>query len=104
MPRSGSRPCGNWATNRPPTPTCSPPCGGAWTTAGTGSNAGGGVSSGRSTKPRLAASVGGLHLAWLDDRVASQTGNTVALYAKKWNGSAFVDDTALKTWNGSAYV
>jgi parallel beta-helix repeat protein len=68
--------------------------GSAWAPAGAGSNTGGGVSNnaGRSTRPRLAASSAGLHLVWLDDRVASQTGNTVALYAKKWTGSAFLEE------------
>src|SRR6185503_5528842 len=68
--------------------------GGAWSAAGTGANTGGGVSNnaGKSAKPKLASSAGGLHLAWIDDRVANQTGNTLALYGKKWNGSAFIEE------------
>lgn len=66
----------------------------AWVEAGAGSASGGGISAtgGEATQPQLAAGGGVLHLAWLDNRIASMTGNTTVLYAKRWNGSAFVEE------------
>ena len=46
---------------------------------------------GSATQPRLAASGGKLYLLWADDRIQNLTGNTIALYVKQWNGTAFVE-------------
>jgi Ca2+-binding RTX toxin-like protein len=48
-------------------------------------------SRGAATQPQLAAAGGKLQLMWLDDRIASKTGNTVALYTRSWNGTRFVE-------------
>jgi Ca2+-binding RTX toxin-like protein len=68
---------------------------GGWQAAGIGANAGGGVSNsnGRATGPRLAAG-NALQLIWIDDRIAGLDGNTSALYARRWNGTAFVEELA----------
>ena len=65
----------------------------SWMPAGPGAAAGGGVSNtkGSATEPRLAASGGKLYLLWADDRIQNLTGNTIALYVKQWNGTAFVE-------------
>ncbi len=67
--------------------------GSAWVDAGAGSRSGGGVSqTGGASAPRLASGGGALQLLWTNDRVSSLTGNTVNLYARRWNGSAFVEE------------
>ncbi len=55
---------------------------------------GGGVSNttGMASDPQLASNDGQLYLLWLDNRIASPTSNSVALYVKQWDGSAFVED------------
>ena len=67
--------------------------GGAWAPAGVGAGSGGGVSASRgpATQPSLAANGGQLCLAWIDNEFPSAPTNTAALYAKYWNGSAFVE-------------
>jgi Ca2+-binding RTX toxin-like protein len=66
---------------------------GGWQAAGIGANAAGGVSqsNGNATAPRLAAG-DALHLAWTDDRVAGLDGNTTSIYARRWNGTSFVEE------------
>lgn len=66
----------------------------AWTPAGTGANSGGGVSQtgGDATHPTLASGGGQLHLLWTDDRIASRDGVELALYARQWDGSAFIEE------------
>ena len=68
--------------------------GAAWVPAGTGAAGGGGVSqaAGECSWPRLAAAGGRLHLLWVEDRLANQTGNSRVLYAKRWDGAQFVAD------------
>ncbi len=65
-----------------------------WVNAGDGARSAGGVSAtrGSATRPQLAANGGRLHLVWLDDRRRNSTGNTLALYAKRWNGDSFVEE------------
>ncbi len=65
----------------------------SWMPAGLGAASGGGVSNtqGSATEPRLASSGGKLYLLWADDRIQNLTGNTIALYVKQWNGTAFVE-------------
>ncbi|HEY7118485.1 MAG TPA: NosD domain-containing protein, partial [Tepidisphaeraceae bacterium] len=64
-----------------------------WVSAGTGSNSGAGVSNthGGSTAPRLASGGGQMYLVWVNDRTISITGNTIALYARRWNGTSFAE-------------
>ena len=66
----------------------------AWVPAGLRAASDGGVSDtgGSATQPTLASGGGVLELVWLDDRVASFTGNTTVLYARRWNGAAFVEE------------
>ncbi|HEV3341825.1 MAG TPA: right-handed parallel beta-helix repeat-containing protein, partial [Pirellulales bacterium] len=64
--------------------------GGVWSPANPG--AGVSTSQGAATQPKLAAAGGNLYLLWADDRIQNLTGNTIALYVKKWNGSAFVEE------------
>src|SRR5205823_2721632 len=68
--------------------------GAAWVPAGNGAANGGGISNthGSATQPKLASAGGQLFLLWADDRIQNLTGNTIALYVKKWNGSAFVEE------------
>ena len=68
--------------------------GSAWVAAGANATTGGGVSnSGDSaTQPRLAAGGGQLQLAWKSDRITGQTGLTSDIYARRWNGTSFVED------------
>ncbi|HMC10336.1 MAG TPA: hypothetical protein VKH44_03565, partial [Pirellulaceae bacterium] len=70
--------------------------GAAWIAAGTGATSGGGISNthGAATRSQLAVGGGKLRLLWTDDRVANLTGNTIALYAKAWNGTAFAEELA----------
>ena len=64
---------------------------GAWTDAGAGSAALGGVSSttGRAFTPQLTSGGGVLRLVWADDSVQERPDNTVAFYVKQWDGAAF---------------
>lgn len=64
-----------------------------WQAAGVGANVASGVSrsNGSATAPRLAAG-NSLHLAWTDDRVAGLDGNSTAIYARRWNGTGFVEE------------
>jgi autotransporter-associated beta strand protein/parallel beta-helix repeat protein len=66
--------------------------GGAWAPAGAGAG-GGGVSASRgpATQPVLSSNGGQLCLAWIDNEFPSAPVNAAALYAKYWNGSAFVE-------------
>ena len=66
----------------------------SWLPAGTGAANGGGVShtQGSATRPQLASGGGKLELLWTDDRTANFSGNTTAIYAKIWNGSAFAEE------------
>jgi len=63
-----------------------------WQAAGVGADTDGGASdsAGQASQPRLAANGGGLHLLWADDTVQSRAGQTAAMYAKVWSGTAFV--------------
>ena len=67
-----------------------------WTEAGSGTATGTGLSGtiGAATQPKLSGDATALHLVWLDDRLGNATGNIIDLYAKKWNGSAFVEELA----------
>lgn len=66
----------------------------SWSPAGNGAASGSGVSStkGLATQPRLAAGGGKLELLWTEERTANFTGNGTALYAKRWNGTDFVEE------------
>ena len=71
-----------------------PPClAAARRLAGAGAGSGGGISASRgpATQPTLSANGGQLYLAWIDNEFPSAPTNTAALYAKYWNGSAFVE-------------
>ncbi len=66
----------------------------AWAAAGTSADSGGGVSNteGMASDPKLASNDGQLYLLWLDNLISNPTSNSVAVYVKQWNGSAFVED------------
>ncbi len=68
--------------------------GGVWAEAGANSRSAGGLSStgGSATRPQLASNGGSLHLLWLDDQFAAERGNSTAIFAKRWNGSSFVEE------------
>jgi uncharacterized repeat protein (TIGR01451 family) len=68
--------------------------GSAWVPAGDGAASAGGVSNtlGSATQPKLTSAAGRLYLLWADDRIQSLTGNTISLYAKKWDGTQFVEE------------
>lgn len=68
--------------------------GSAWVDAGSGARSPGGISAagGVSTLPKLAGNGSRLYLVWLSNRIANGTGNSVALYAKLWNGSRFTEE------------
>lgn len=70
--------------------------GAAFTPAGTGATAGAGVSgtSGVAVAPKLASGGGRLHLVWSDDSPLRREGGGASLFAKRWNGSAFVEEIA----------
>ncbi|HEV3343905.1 MAG TPA: right-handed parallel beta-helix repeat-containing protein, partial [Pirellulales bacterium] len=63
---------------------------GAWTPANQGASISN--SQGAATQPKVAAADGSVYLLWADDRIQNLSGNTIALYVKKWNGSAFVEE------------
>jgi Ca2+-binding RTX toxin-like protein len=67
--------------------------GAAWTKAGAGAASGLGLSNtnGTASRPRLAAGGGTLHLAWVEELLASGIGTQSTIYAKRWNGTAFVE-------------
>lgn len=44
------------------------------------------------TLPRLAVGGGRMHLLWIEDRLANHTGNTLAIYARVWQGNAFASE------------
>jgi len=54
----------------------------------------GGVSNtqGQASLPQLASGGGAVHLLWSDDTLQSRTEERVALYARTWSGSAFVEE------------
>ena len=45
-----------------------------------------------SSVPKLASNDGQLYLLWLDNLISSPTSNSVAVYVKQWDGSAFAED------------
>ncbi|MEX0642950.1 MAG: right-handed parallel beta-helix repeat-containing protein, partial [Pirellulales bacterium] len=64
-----------------------------WSSAGSGSASGGGVSqTGEASSPELASGGGVLHLAWRDDLAARGAGQGTAIYDKRWDGVNFVEE------------
>ncbi|HYV35524.1 MAG TPA: right-handed parallel beta-helix repeat-containing protein, partial [Gemmataceae bacterium] len=65
----------------------------AWQPAGAGAASGGGISTsaGPATQPALSSGGGQLWLAWIDNEFPTAPANAATLYAKRWNGSAFVE-------------
>ncbi len=67
---------------------------GQWLEAGDGARSSGGVSNtrGSATAPKLAANGDQVSLVWQDDRRAAGTGNSTALYFKRWKVNQFVEE------------
>jgi hypothetical protein len=65
----------------------------AWHPANSGAPVDGGFtgSPGADTQPKLAAGGSQLELIWVDDRIQSLTGDTIVLYAKRWDGLEFAE-------------
>jgi parallel beta-helix repeat protein len=65
-----------------------------WYLAGSTGTAGAQVSTtqGSATQPKLAADNLELELVWADDRIQNLTGNTIALYARQWDGTEFAEE------------
>ncbi len=71
--------------------------GSVWQQAGGNADIGVSQTKGLASQPRLASRGGQLHLVWIDDAQANNTGSTQTILASRWNGSSFLPQVSADT-------